>query len=107
MKAEAPRFYFIGVDPAAARGSKSNDGTLAVLQVSPRPGIAGPTGNVRDWRAEYVWAYRLRAAAGAEEPAERGDGGLGNPKSEMTPTLHTLPAIARPRATAGATLHQI
>ena len=56
------RFYFMGVDPAPARGSKSDDGALAVLRVSPRPGVAEPTGNVGDWRAEYVWAYRLRGA---------------------------------------------
>ena len=59
---KTPCFYFMGVDPAPARGSKSDDGALAVLRVSPRPGVAEPTGNVGDWRAEYVWAYRLRGA---------------------------------------------
>ena len=52
----------MGVDPAPARGSTSDDGALAVLRISPRPGVAEPAGNVGDWRAEFVWAYRLRGA---------------------------------------------
>jgi hypothetical protein len=56
------RFYFMGVDPAPARGTKSDDGALAVLRVRPKPGVQNPTANLSDWLCEYVWAYRLRGA---------------------------------------------
>lgn len=52
MKTSVSRFYLLGVDPAPSRGSTSDDGALAVLRVSPRQGVAEPTGNTGDWRAE-------------------------------------------------------
>ena len=55
-------FYFLGVDPAPAKGAKSDDGALVTLRARPRPGITEPTANPSDWLCEYVWAYVLRNA---------------------------------------------
>jgi hypothetical protein len=58
-----PCFYFLGVDPAPAKGLKADDGALACLRVRLRPGVTTPSKNRSDWVCEYVWAYRLRKAS--------------------------------------------
>jgi|GEM_PF-1182268 len=54
-------YYFLGIDPAPALRKTADDGALVVLRVRPKPGLGrAPTGNVGDWLAEFVWAYRVR-----------------------------------------------
>ena len=61
--------YFEGTDPAAAQKNKADDGGMAVLKLSPRPGLGrAPASVPSDWKWEFVWAYRVRG-----QIRERGD----------------------------------
>ena len=67
---EEGRYYFMGVDPAPAQKSKSDDGAMAVLRLRARPGLGRAVTSVSgDWLFEFVWAYRVRGQVrpGAEE----------------------------------------
>ncbi|HEX3800270.1 MAG TPA: hypothetical protein VH413_16360 [Verrucomicrobiae bacterium] len=63
---QALTFYFMGIDPAPARGTKSDDGAMAILRVRPRPGVKEPSKTASDWLCEFVWAYRLRGATASQ-----------------------------------------
>lgn len=53
--------YFMGIDPAPAKGARNDDGAQAVLRVRARPDLGRPAANVPgDWECDYVWAYRVR-----------------------------------------------
>lgn len=60
--------FFLGGDPAPAQTKKADDGALGVLRVRPKPGLGRPpTGNVSDWEAAFVWAYRVRGETRRQE----------------------------------------
>jgi hypothetical protein len=54
-------FFFLGADPAPAANKKSDDGALVTLRAEPL--VENPI-HVKDWRLDFVWAYKVRAADG-------------------------------------------
>lgn len=53
--------YFEGVDPAPAQSGRADDGSMAVLRLTPKPGLGRPPTSVAsDWKFEFVWSYRVR-----------------------------------------------
>lgn len=62
-KFENPHF-FLGADPARAETKKADDGALVVLRAAP---MGDPESqNLRDWKLNWSWAYKVRRADGPQ-----------------------------------------
>jgi hypothetical protein len=58
MKERQRIWYFLGADPAPSETKKADDGALVVSRASPITDI--PTADIKDWRLEPCWAYKVR-----------------------------------------------
>jgi hypothetical protein len=52
--------FFLGADPAKGDGKKSDDGALVLLRAEPI--VDEPGNDPRDYKLDYVWAYKVRKA---------------------------------------------
>ena len=52
--------YFEGEDPARGETTKAADGAKVVLRAEPA--VEKPTADIKDWKLDFVWAYKVRKA---------------------------------------------